>query len=102
MSHHPESIEERVNSRLAKLKSKVTIYWDGAIIERDAPSGFDVYLGDDELALRVEYHPSALEVVEYRGSRRVVHTGLRYFEDIADYLADAERKGELATAEEDA
>ena len=85
----PEYVEARINELLAKLGEKrITVYWDGAVIERDTPRCFDVYWNGEETAYWLGDYPSHINIYTEENRCRYTVDSARYYEDIAAKLAD--------------
>lgn len=96
-----EYIEETINKRLAELKSDVNIWWDGAIYGKDEPASFNVYIGDDETPFFVQ-DGRYLRIMQHTGRCSVGEVdSVRYYDDVADVLAEMARDGTIKQVEEE-
>lgn len=87
---HPEYVEQVINAALQKLgQRKLSVYWDGAVIERGEPNSFDVLFDDDDTPFFVEDAGARLFLYRRGANLQVTeYAEVRTYQDMAKVLAD--------------
>lgn len=86
---HPETVEDRINAALKALKQReLSVFWNGAVIERGTPNCFNVYYDDDDTAFCVFDDGRRLVLERVKGLQYTEFAEARTYDDIAKHLAD--------------
>lgn len=84
----PEYTEKSVNQYIAD-RASVSIKWNGAVVTRDEPPVFDVYVDHDDSDLRVFEHDQGYELMRVLGPRHYRPVGSAgTFKRLADLLVE--------------
>lgn len=86
---HPETVEDRINAALKALKQReLSVFWNGAVIERGTPNCFNVYYDDDDTRFCVFDDGRRLVLERVKGLQYTEFAEARTYDDIAKHLAE--------------